>query len=575
MSTAAEPASLYACYMQPLLLRATLVLVTACGISARTPTELDGPCLSIGAWNDLHGQIQPVDLWVDTGAIPAGGVIALADAIADLRATTDTVVLLDAGDLFTGSLESTLAEGAPIIEAYRLLAVDAVAIGNHEFDFGPVGYSALTAAPAAGDESPLGKRGALRARMSSASFPFLSANIRLAGGAVPSWPNFAASAHVRRGGFDVGVVGYTTHETSVTTSPANVDDLDFVTYAASSVAAEIRRLRAAGASPIVLLAHASLDGRLPQALDSPPNEPLHGELASLIAALGTDRPDVIIAGHRHAWMLGRIDRIPVVSSDRYGLGLARIRFCRAHQSIVLRSIERIAVLAASPPRTELGRQVAAGVQPWIAAVRASGDAVVTTLPRDCPMQAVDGTAGAEQVANAIAANAATTTPPSGLPIVTIANSGALRAPLRKGVVRYEDLFRTFPFEATVAACATTRDGLVHILNNALADPSAWKHIPFALAGADVTIVHAADGTPSLVSLKLAGEPRQGPGTQPVWVLLSDFMLDGGDGFLDGVTCTRTVRTSTRIRDIWRERLVSKPDECDSRRPQNISVRIGH
>lgn len=552
-----------------------LVFATACGASAHTPAESGGPCLSIGAWNDLHGQIQPVELWVDTGTVPAGGVIALADSIADLRATTDSVVLLDAGDLFTGSLESTLAEGAPIIEAYRAIGVDAVAVGNHEFDFGPVGYTMLTAAPDAGDSGPQGKRGALRARMTSASFPFLSANIHLKTGATPAWPDFAASTHVHRDGFDVGVVGYTTTETEVTTSHANIDDLDFVSNAGASVATEIRKLRASGASPVVLLAHASLDGVLPQALDqaASSDEPLHGELASLVAALGKDRPDVIIAGHRHAWMLGRVDGIPVVSSDRQGLGLARIRFCRNDHVLDLLSIERVAVIAASPPRTELGRQVAARTAPWLAAVKASGDAFVTMLPRECPMQAVDGTAGAEQVAAAMAANAKVTTPPPGVPIVALVNAGALRAPLHKGAVHFEDLFRTFPFEITLGACATTRDGLLHIMHNALANPSAWKHLPFALAGAQVTIAHAENGSPSLVSMELAGETRRGPGTEPVWLVVPDFVLDGGDGFLEGVECTRTVRTGTRIRDVWRDLLTSHPDECDARRPQNIGVRL--
>ncbi len=50
------------------------------------------------------------------------------------------MVLLDAGDEFTGPLPSTMAEGAPVVEAYKILGVDAAAIGNHDFDFGPVGY---------------------------------------------------------------------------------------------------------------------------------------------------------------------------------------------------------------------------------------------------------------------------------------------------------------------------------------------------------------------------------------------------------------------------------------------------
>src|SRR5581483_4694329 len=49
------------------------------------------------------------------------------------------VVLLDAGDLFTGTLESDLGEGAIVIRAMNAIGYDAVAMGNHDFDFGPIG----------------------------------------------------------------------------------------------------------------------------------------------------------------------------------------------------------------------------------------------------------------------------------------------------------------------------------------------------------------------------------------------------------------------------------------------------
>ena len=176
------------------------------------PDAEHGPrCLSIVAWNDLHGQLSPDEPVVDTGRLAAGGVAALADQIAAVRATGDAVVVLDAGDLFTGPMASTLAEGAPVIEAYRLLGVDAAAIGNHEFDFGPVGYDQIMARAGLGDEAgAAGPRGALLARMAEATFPFLSANLTRRGGAPTGWPNHHASTRIRRDGFDVGVVGYTT-----------------------------------------------------------------------------------------------------------------------------------------------------------------------------------------------------------------------------------------------------------------------------------------------------------------------------------------------------------------------------
>src|SRR5579859_4888945 len=105
------------------MLKASLLALTAlalascgpAGVAPATQAPAQAPaapaCLSIVAWNDLHGQISPDDPVVDTGRLPAGGVTALADQLAAVRGTGDAVVVLDAGDLFTGPLASAMAEG--------------------------------------------------------------------------------------------------------------------------------------------------------------------------------------------------------------------------------------------------------------------------------------------------------------------------------------------------------------------------------------------------------------------------------------------------------------------------------
>ena len=95
-------------------------------------------------------------------------------------------MLVDAGDMFQGTLESNMTEGAAVVRAYNALGYDAVAVGNHEFDFGPVGPAPSPRAP--GDDP----RGALKARAAEAHFPFLAANlVDDATGAPPAWPNVA------------------------------------------------------------------------------------------------------------------------------------------------------------------------------------------------------------------------------------------------------------------------------------------------------------------------------------------------------------------------------------------------
>jgi 5'-nucleotidase len=513
------------------------------------------------AWNDLHGQLGPTLPIVDTGRVPAGGVVALADQLAGIRATGDSVVVLDAGDQFTGPLASTMAEGAPVVEAYKLIGVDAAAIGNHDFDFGPAGYEKVTAPPGVGDEAgPNGPRGALLARMSEATYPFLSANVQKKGGAPVGWPKLQASTIIDRDGYKVGVVGYTTQDVPSTTLKQNVIDLDFVTNAAPRVAAAIRELRAKGAAPIVLLAHASIEGDLPAALG---DDHAHtGELAKLTAELGADKPDVIVGGHRHAWMLGRVSGVPIVSSDWHGVGLARIRYCPAGGAPKLEGIERRTAMAVSPPLTELGAKVAAAMAPWEQKVKAIAEAPVGTLPRLCEPKLPGGSAFADQVARAQVENAATAAaPPAGVPVVGLTNIGSLRAPIGPGPINFQDVFAVLPFENTVAVCGTTRAGLVRFIENAVKKDEARERFPLGVSGVRVKVKRAADRSLSLVSVEIEGAPKGMKDDAPVWLAISDFMLSGGDDLLEGVSCKPAATSQTRIRDAWRK-VIERDKTCD-------------
>lgn len=548
-----------------LLLLAALVLLGGCkkhrggGASSRAAPNA---CLSIVGWNDLHGQLEPDDPVVDTARIPAGGVVALADQVDAIRKSGDTVFVLDAGDLFTGPMESTLAEGAPVIAAYNALGVDAAAVGNHEFDFGPVGYQRVIAAPLLGDGAGAdGPRGALFARIGEAKFPFLSANLRYEDGA--ELPGIKPHVILERGGFRVGVVGYSTRETPTTTLKPNVVGLDFDHDAGGRVAHSVRMLRLAGAAPVVLIAHASLEGELPQELDS--KRPVHGELAKLLDDMGNDLPDLVIAGHRHAWMLGRVRNVPVVSSDQHGVGYSQTRFCRLGKAVALTSIERRLTFAAQTPVSELGRQIAGLVAPYLQSVRASAEEVIATVPRYCIAQGPNGTALAEQIARSMLERAVDDgLVPPGHSAVAVVNAGGIRSSLHAGTIHYRDLFGMLPFENAIATCTTNREGLARALRNLTNRVSVRDRFPFGVAGARVRVRRTKS-----VPLELV-EVTPDLRTDDVTLVIPDFLLYGGDGFLNGLTCTASATSATRIRDAYRTVLAREPGGCDGA-PLNVKM----
>jgi 5'-nucleotidase len=63
--------------------------------------------------------------------------------------------------MFQGTLESNLSEGAAVVRAYNAFGYVAAAIGNHEFDYGPVGPDETARTPG---EDPRGSHSWPRTR---------------------------------------------------------------------------------------------------------------------------------------------------------------------------------------------------------------------------------------------------------------------------------------------------------------------------------------------------------------------------------------------------------------------------
>jgi 5'-nucleotidase len=270
--------------------------------------------LSIVGTNDLHGGIiQRED---------RGGLALLGGYVANLRAARardgGAVLLVDAGDMFQGTLESNLTEGASVVAAYNLLGYAAAAVGNHEFDFGPAGPASTPKQP--GDDP----RGALKARAAQASFPFLAANlIDTATGQPVAYRNVRPSTLVTVAGVRVGIVGVMTSRALSTTIAANVIGLR-VAPLAETIEAEAKRLRAGGATVVVVAAHAGTrctnfsDPRDLSSCD------LSDEIVQVVRALPPGLVDVIVAGHVHEGVGHLIDNVAVSEAYTGGRSFGRV-----------------------------------------------------------------------------------------------------------------------------------------------------------------------------------------------------------------------------------------------------------
>lgn len=162
------------------------------------------------------------------GAGESGGVARLATVIADVRAQGGTVLATSGGDSISPSLLSNFDQGAHMIALLNMVGLDAMAVGNHEFDFGP---------------------DVTRTRISEANFAMLSNNALEPDGTLLD--GVAESMMVDVGDHQVGIFGLTTASTAVKSTPGDVTFADPVDVAAATAAA----LREAGADLVIALAH--------------------------------------------------------------------------------------------------------------------------------------------------------------------------------------------------------------------------------------------------------------------------------------------------------------------------------
>lgn len=122
-----------------LLLTAGLILTVACSLSPKTITLIHS--------NDTHGIYKPYKIKINGSERLVGGMIASNHYISQIREREPNSLLIDTGDISTGSLASEIEykglAGGVMIEFLNLLGYDIWCFGNHDFDKGQENALAL------------------------------------------------------------------------------------------------------------------------------------------------------------------------------------------------------------------------------------------------------------------------------------------------------------------------------------------------------------------------------------------------------------------------------------------------
>lgn len=215
-------------------------------------------------------------------------------AIKEVRAKKPSALLIDAGDVFSGTLYFNEFKGQADVELMNLMDYDVMTFGNHEFDLG---------------SSAEGHK-ALKEFIEKSKFPFVSSNVDFSKDVnLKGLFNVNVSKDPKDGqiysgiikevdGQKIGLFGLTTAETADISSPKDVTFTNYI-KAAQTMVDEFEKQ---GINKVVAVTHIGYDDNAEYDND-------------LLLAAAVSGIDIIVGGHSHT----ELKKPVVVDKDKDGV----------------------------------------------------------------------------------------------------------------------------------------------------------------------------------------------------------------------------------------------------------------
>lgn len=449
-----------------------LFVLALCGTAAAEELQL-----GVISSNDSHGHILP---YRHNGEEGWGGMARRRVAIQTARADTDYYwMVLDAGDVLQGTPISNLLTGFLDIECMNQMGYDAMALGNHEFDFG---YDLI------------------RGRMPDANFPMLSCNVidRERGVSV------SEPYHIfRRGNYRIGVIGLTT-ETLLGETDPRVKDFVEVYDPVPIVRSLAQYMRSIGVDIVIAVGHQGYGRDL--------------EMAAAIPEL-----DVIVGGHTHTKLdePARVGDVIITQSWEWGkqIGVLKLNFERDDESERFHLADYANEYVPMSPDKPEDDGMKAFIGDYDARFSKEMSAVVCKSLQDFPTDNIrrEENALADMIADAMRLSTDSD--------VAFFNGGNFRAGLSAGPVTFGDLYGVLPYDNFLMKVPMSGERLLSILQYAglqYGDGGFPQVSGLRLKYVDKTLASALilrDG--DYVEIDPAAEYT---------FLTTDFLAIGGDGF---------------------------------------------
>lgn len=451
-----------------------VLLLLGCLLTAALAAQAAPVEIVIVHTNDTHARLQPI--MVDDEQ--RGGVARVAGFVQVMRELYPGRLLwLDAGDTTHGTNVANLFFGESVIEALNTAGVDAMTVGNHDFNYGQEALLSLAA---------------------QAAFPVLGANIVYTD---TGRPFLQDSARFELDGVTVAVLGLTTKETPIVTHPKNVVGLTFLDPV--EVASQLVPSLRSQADLVVVLSHLGFDEDV--------------RLARTVPGI-----DVIVGGHSHT----RLDEpvqvgdTVIVQANEYGKFLGYLKLT-VDEGRIVDAVGQLLPITADAP---VHLSVQGVVDRWDEQLGARLDQPVGVTRVDLNGEREFVRTGETNLGNLIADVMRETVGAD----ITLHNGGGIRASIPAGEISLRDVYTVLPFDNVLVGIQLTGEQILAALEHSVSQYPAQSGGFLQVSG--LSFVFDADQPPGqrVVEVLIGGAPLDR--NRLYRVATNDFLAAGGDGY---------------------------------------------
>lgn len=491
-----------------------IALLAAVGVSTlalNTGIAAADYTLNIMHINDFHSRIEPINRFDSTCNAEDeaegkcfGGIARVKTKLDERRnsliKSDQNVIFVIGGDQFQGSLFYTTYKGKADVEFSNGLGIDALALGNHEFDDGPE---------------------VLAEYVKAANFPVISGNI-LIGANTPLGESVKPYVIKEIGGQKVGIVSSVATDTEELSSPGPgilfVDEV-------RALQGQVAELEEMGVNKIVLVSHVGFNR--------------DKEIAAMV-----DGIDVIVGGHSNTLLSnvkkGAVDvyptmvenpsgiQVPIVQAYAYSKYLGELRVTFDDDGKVLRANGEPHLLDASvAPDEGFVKRIAELGGPIeelkALVVGASSDAINGNRDQ-CRAQEC-------QMGNLVADAMLDRVKGQGVQIA-IQNGGGIRASIDSGEITMGEVLAVLPFQNTLATFEIKGSEVVAALENGVSQIEDGAGRFPQVAGLSFNFDASAEAGSRVSNVMVGDGDEKAPiDLDATYKAVSNnFMRNGGDGY---------------------------------------------